>query len=68
MQSMSITVGLRNYRVIADAAVEAIDCDCGRAEITCPPETTLRELDEVISGVAEYEVPVLVQIPLLRAS
>jgi hypothetical protein len=65
---MSITVGLQNYRVIPDDRVAAIDCNCARAEIICPLDTTLRELGDVISAVAAHETPAMLRIPLLRAS
>jgi hypothetical protein len=68
LSKLSVTVGLRNYHVIPDIRVERINCDCARAEIVCPPDTTLRELDDVISSVAEYETPTMRRLPLVRAS
>lgn len=68
LSKLSVTVGLRNYQIIPAVGVDRINCDCARAEIVCPPDTTLRELGEVISSVAEHETPAMRRIPLLRAS
>lgn len=62
---MSITIGLRNYRVIPTPRVESIDCDCARAEIVCPLDTTFRELGEVITSVETHERPSLRPVRLL---
>jgi hypothetical protein len=68
MNSLNVTVGLRNYRIIPSAKVERIDCDCAKGEIVCPRETTLRELDDVISSVSAHEMPAMRRIPLVGAS
>jgi hypothetical protein len=66
MQSlMSVTVGLRNYKVVPDPKVALVECHCARGEIHCPPETTLRELGEAITSLGSYEMPALRRIPLL---
>jgi hypothetical protein len=65
---MSITVGLRNYRVVPDSRAEFIDCNCARAEILCPEETTLGELAEAVRLLSEYETPRIVSLPLQAVS
>jgi hypothetical protein len=63
---MSITVGLRDYKVIPDLKSGSLECNCARGEIHCPPETTLRELGEAITSLGSFEMPALRRIPLLR--
>lgn len=62
---LSITIGLRNYRVIPSDRADSIDCDCARAEIVCPVDTTLRELGEVVTSAEAHERPSLRRVPLL---
>jgi hypothetical protein len=59
----------RNYKVKLDDAAPLVRCDCAAGEVTCPFDTTAKELTMFATALAQVELPPLPAFrvyPILR--